>query len=227
MKNRKILPLLFTVVTLSQPSAAQSPANPLRDSLAKATDALAYHPDSIDLRLRKASWNVQLEQWEYALAEYNTILRQDARNVAALFYRAFVNERLHKYNFARADYETLLQIVPGNFEVRLGLALLNQKDRHFTEALDGINRLVTAHADSAIAWAARAGIEDEQGMLVPAEYDYSEAIRRDPHNADYLLSRADIRIRLKEFGKARQDLDAITRLGTPKPALREWYDRCK
>ncbi len=64
-------------------------------------------------------------------------------------------------------------------------------------------------------------------MLVPAEYDYSEAIRRDPHNADYLLSRADIRIRLKEFGKARQDLDAITRLGTPKPALKEWYDRCK
>ena len=198
-----------------------------KDSLKVINYELNYHPDSLNLHLKKAAVNIQLDQWNYAMDEYNIVLGKQPYNPAALFYRAFVNERLHKYNFARADYETLLQIVPGNFEVRLGLALLNQKDRHLTEALDGINRLVTAHPDSAIAWAARAGIEDEQGMLVPAEYDYSEAIRRDPHNADYLLSRADIRIRLKEFGKARQDLDAITRLGTPKPALKEWYDRCK
>ena len=33
----------------------------LRDSLAAATSVLAYHPDSIDLRLKKAAWNIQLE----------------------------------------------------------------------------------------------------------------------------------------------------------------------
>jgi tetratricopeptide (TPR) repeat protein len=209
------------------PIQAQSNYDALRDSLSKAADALAYHPDSIDLRLRKAAWNVELEQWQYALAEYDKVLAQDSRNVAALFYRAFVNQQLHRYNFARIDYEQLLQIIPGNFEARLGLALLNQKDKHHTKALDGINQLVAAHPDSAVAWAARAGIEEELNMLELAEYDYGKALDLDPGNADYLLARADIRIRLTRYDKARQDLDALVRLGTPRRALKKWYDKCK
>ncbi len=209
------------------PAQAQNNYNALRDSLAKAADILAYHPDSIDLRLRKAAWNVELEQWQYALAEYDKVLAQDNRNVAALFYRAFVNQQLHRYNFARVDYEQLLQIIPGNFEASLGLALLNQKDKHHTKALDGINQLVAAHPDSAVAWAARAGVEEELNMLELAEYDYGKALELARDNADYLLARADIRIRLTRFDKARQDLDALVRLGTPRRALKKWYDKCK
>lgn len=209
------------------PAQAQNNYNALRDSLAKAADILAYHPDSIDLRLRKAAWNVELEQWQYALAEYDKVLAQDNRNVAALFYRAYVNQQLHRYNFARVDYEQLLQIIPGNFEASLGLALLNQKDKHHTKALDGINQLVAAHPDSAVAWAARAGVEEELNMLELAEYDYGKALELDRDNADYLLARADIRIRLTRFDKARQDLDALVRLGTPRRALKKWYDKCK
>lgn len=206
---------------------AQSSGNALRDSLAKAVEALSFHPDSIDLQLRKASWNVELEQWQYALDEYDKVLRREPRNIAALYYRAYVNQRMHRYNFARVDYEALLELIPGNFEARLGLALLNQKDRHFTEAMDGINLLVSAHPDSAVAWAARGGIEQEMGYLDLAEYDYSKAIDLDPSNDDYLLSRADIRIRLKRFDTARRDLDALVRRGTPRAALREWYAKCR
>ncbi len=199
----------------------------LRDSLRQAIETLSYHPDSIDLMLKKASWNMQLEQWQYAKDEYDKVLRIDPANVAGLFYRAYANDRLLRYKFARLDYETLLGIVPGNFEAQLGLALVNQKDKHFTEALDGINRLVTAFPDSAVAWAARAGMENERGQLELAEYDYSEALRRDPGNADYLLNRADLRIKLRRKDDARHDLDALVKQGTPKMALKEWYDKCK
>lgn len=225
------MPRLLTIALAGMLSAtaahAQTDRNPLRDSLARATEALAFHPDSIDLRLRKAAWNVELEQWEYAKNEYDHVLRQDPANLAALYYRAFVNERMHRYNFARIDYERLLEHVPGNFNARLGLALLNQKDKHYTEALDGINLLLDAHPDSAIAWAARAGMEEEQGLLELAEYDYTKALGLEPANADYLLARADIRIRLRHYDRARQDLDAIVRQGTPRTALREWYDKCR
>ena len=199
----------------------------MRDSLRQAIETLSYHPDSVDLMLRKASWNMQLEQWQYAKDEYDKVLRIDPANVAGLFYRAYANDRLLRYKFARLDYETLLGIVPGNFEAQLGLALVNQKDKHFTEALDGINRLVTAFPDSAVAWAARAGMENERGQLELAEYDYSEALRRDPSNQDYLLNRADLRIKLKRKDDARRDLDAIVKMGTPKMALKDWYDKCK
>lgn len=64
----------------------------LRDSLAAATSVLAYHPDSIDLRLKKAAWNIQLEQWSYAKDDLDKVLFLNNTNIAGLFYRAFVNE---------------------------------------------------------------------------------------------------------------------------------------
>lgn len=223
---RLALILLFPAFFFGAVSAA-SADNPLRDSLKAASERLSYHPDSIDLRLRKAAWNMQLDEWQYAKTEYDYVLAREPDNIAALYFRAYCNDRLHRYNFARLDYQNLLAIVPGNFEARLGLALLNEKDRHYTEALDGINQLVAAHPDSAVAWAARAGIESERGMTELAEYDYGEALRREPGNKDWLLARADLRIRLKRWKEARADLDALVRLGTPKAALKEWYDKAR
>lgn len=217
-----LLMLLYFV-----PVGAQTPTTSLRDSLKSVSEALSFRPDSIDLRLRKAALNVALEEWDYAKNEYDAVLKQQPRNIAALFYRAYVNRQLHRYNYARVDYESLLEIVPGNFEARLGLALLNQQDKHLTEAMDGINDLVTAFPDSAVAWAARGGMEMERGLNELAEYDYTEALRLDPKNSDYLLSRADVRIKLHRYSQARADLDAIVRLGTPRAALKEWYDQCK
>lgn len=205
----------------------QPSTNPLRDSLKAAIETLDYHPDSVDLRLRKARWNMELEEWQSAKTEYDYVLGREPANIAALYYRAYCNDRLHRYHFARLDYQNLLAIVPGNFEARLGLALLNEKDQHYTEALDGINQLVAAHPDSAIAWAARAGIEMERGMAELAEYDYGEALVRDPDNKDYLLARADLRIKLRRLDDARRDLDHLVRLGTPKAALKEWYGKLK
>ena len=199
----------------------------LRDSLSKASEELAYHPDSIDLILKKASWNVQLKQWDYARVEYNKVLAMKKDNLAALYYRAYVNEQEGRYKFARLDYEHLLQLVPGNYEASLGLALLNQKDKHYTEALDQINRLCNFHPDKAEVFAARAGIEQERDMLDLADYDFTEALRLDPTNTDYLLSRVDVRLRLGKRQEARMDLDRLVELGIPRPALTDLYKQTK
>ena len=84
-------------------SDAKTQNKALRDSLAAATDVLAYHPDSIDLRLKKAAWNIQLEQWAYAKDDLDKVLFLNNTNIAGLFYRAFVNEKMKRYNFARLD----------------------------------------------------------------------------------------------------------------------------
>ena len=199
----------------------------LRDSLKHATEELSYHPDSVDLRLRKAGWNIQLEEWRKAKDEYDYVLRKQPANIAALYFRAFVNEKLGRYNFARLDYENLLYLVPGNFEGQLGLALLNHKDKHFTESYDQINRLCNQFPDSAVAYAARAGMEMDRNMMELAEYDYSEAIKRDKNNVDYLLNRAEIRIQLGKMKEAREDLDTLLTLGFAQGELRGYYRRLK
>ena len=98
-------PLFAQQNNLTADSKAQNKA--LRDSLAAATSVLAYHPDSIDLRLKKAAWNIQLEQWSYAKDDLDKVLFLNNTNIAGLFYRAFVNEKLLRYNFARLDYHIL------------------------------------------------------------------------------------------------------------------------
>ena len=199
----------------------------LRDSLAVVTDSLGYHPQSVDLRLRKAGYNLQLDQWQYAKEEYDYILKRHPHNVAALYFRAYANQRLNRLHFAKLDYENVLRIVPTNFEARLGLSLLCQKMGRLTEALDHANILVIQHPDSSIAYAARAGIEEERHFLNQADEDYTEAIQREPANTDYLLNRALVRIRLKRKPDALEDLNRLVSLGIPRYALAEYFKQCR
>ena len=218
---------LFVMALASLLGAKAQTYNDLRDSLEVASAQLRKFPDNINLRLNKASWNMLLEQWDYAKEEYDKVLERDPKNVAALYYRAYVYEKQHKYKFARKDYETMLSIVPNNFNGQLGLALLCQKDMRSSEAMDRLNILIEQYPDSAVAYAARAGIEAERGMNEVAEYDFSEAMRLDPSNSDYILNRADIRIKMGKKKQAREDLDRAVQMGVPRPALNEMYARCK
>ncbi len=221
---RNILGMAFWVMPIFGYSQSNSA---LRDSLAKATDVLAYAPDSIDLRLRKAAWNIQLEQWQYAKDDLDKVLFLNNTNIAGLFYRAYVNEQLKRYNFARLDYQNLLVLVPGNFQAQLGLALLNQKDKHFTEAYDGINSLIEQYPDSAIAYAARGGMEKEKGQLEIAEYDYAKAMQLDSINIDYAVNHVDLLITLGRTDEAYDDLRRLQALGIKSGQLQNFYARLR
>ncbi len=199
----------------------------LRDSLARATELLAYAPDSIDLRLKKVAWNIQLEQWAYAKDDLDKVLFLNSTNIAGLFYRAFVNEKLNRYNFARLDYQNLLVLVPGNFQAQLGLALLNQRDRHYTEAYDGINSLIEQFPDSAVAYAARGGMEQERNMLALAEYDYAKAMALDSASLDYVVNHLDVLIALGKKAEAYRDLERLLVMGVKPGQLQNFYARLR
>jgi len=217
--------LIALVFSMLHVASVKAQSENLQDSLRNAAEQLSYHPDSVDLRLKKASWNMLLEQWEYALDEYSLVLKHHPDCVAALFYRAYANQKLSRLSFARQDYENLLQIVPGHFEGRLGLALLDQQMNRKTDAMNQINLLVNQHPDSALAYAARAGIEQENGMLELAEYDFTEALRRDKDNIQYLLNRAQVRIQLRKLDEAKQDIALLQKLGIPKPQLDALFEK--
>ena len=201
--------------------------NPLRDSLDIAEKQLFLRPDSIDLRLKKARWNIELGEWGYAKDEYDYILRHQPDNIAALYFRAFANTKLGRYGFARQDYMNVLRQVPNNYEAKLGLALLDDKDNKKTKAYDEINLLVQAVPDSASAYAVRAGMEKDRQMNYLAVYDYNEAILRDPTNTDYILNRADLLLTLGNKEEARRDLELLVRLGIPRASLVDYYKRLK
>ncbi len=198
-----------------------------RDSLEVLNSKIRKDPRNLHLHLLKAEANINLEQWDYALAEYGKILHVDEKNLAALYFRAYVHIHQHHYDLARVDYEAFLLQEPQHFEARLGLAHVLQKLGRKTEAFDALNQLVQSFPDSADAYAARAAYETELKLYDIALYDWDEAIRRHPLKAGLVVSKADILIALGRKEEARRELNAAIRRGVPRYALKEWFDKCK
>ena len=212
---------------MSQSTVSAQTRQEWRDSLETLSANLKQDPTNIDLRLRKAEADVQLEQWDYALAEYGRILRSDERNLASLFFRAYVHEKQKHYDLAKVDYDAFLAIEPFHLEARLGLAHVLQKMGRKSDTLDELNRIVQMFPDSADAYAARAACETEQKQYEVAVYDWEEAIHRRPDNVDYTISMVDVMLRLGRRKDARGVLDGLVARGTPRGLLKEWYDRTK
>ncbi len=206
---------------------AQTTPQQWRDSVSVLIEAIRKNPKNIDLRLKKAEANINLNQWDYAADEYGYVLRQDDRNLAALYFRAFCHTQLRHYDMAKADYESFLAIQPQHFEAHLGLAHTLQKLGRKTDTMDELNRIVQLFPDSADAYAARAAYETELKQYDVAIYDWDEAIRLQPKNTEFIVSKVDVLIRQNRRKEARDVLDETVKKGTPKGVLKQWYDQCK
>lgn len=198
-----------------------------RDSLARLNDSIRMYPSSTDFRLKKAAVNIELEQWSYAVDEYSRVLQLDPKNLAAYYYRAYANSLMRRYDLAKVDYESFLSLVPKHFEAQLGLAVVKRKLGRQLDAMDELNRLVQLFPDSALAYAARAGYEAELQKYELALYDWEEALRRNPQNVEFGVSKLDVLIALKRYDEAWQAIEQLQKNGVPRAALKEWIDKCK
>ena len=194
---------------------AQTPQQ-WRDSVTTLMEQIRLNPKNVMLRLRKAEANINLQQWDYAIAEYGDILRLDERNLAALYFRAYCYNQQKHYDLAKT-----------HIEAHLGLAHTLQKMGRRADTVDQLTRTIQLFPDSASAYAASAAYETEQELYDVALYDWDEAIRRDPKNVDYAVSKIDVLLRMKRILDARIALDALVRQGVSRAALKEWYDRCR
>lgn len=205
---------------------AQTPQQ-WRDSLAVLNRQITEQPRSTDLRLKKAAVNIELNQWEYAVEEYGNVLRLDPNNLAALFFRAYTLNTLRRYGEARADYERFLKIAPINLEARLGLATVLENLGRNTEAIDQLNTAVQQFPDAAVAYAARALLEVKLRQVEPALYDWTEAIRLDPSNTGYVVSKVELLLQQNRRREALTELEAAIGRGESRNTLKEWIDRCR
>lgn len=222
------LVLLVAILGASAIQAQQlSDSQRWRDSLTILNRQIAETQWSTDLHLRKATANLELKQWEYAIDEYALVLQHEPRNPAALFYRAYANTHLRRFDLARNDLNDLLVMLPNHFEGRLSLAVVLQQQGHRQEALDQLNQVIEQHADSAVAYAARANLERVMKQDESALYDWQRAEQLSPRDPLYVVSHVDLLLVLERREEARRVLDAAVRRGIPRGMLHEWYQKAK
>ena len=224
--TRKSMMLLVLFVAMLWQHPAQAQEN-WRDSLTAINKQIAASKWSTDLHLRKAAFNLQLKQWEYAIDEYALILQREPHNPAALFYRAYANTHLRRFDLARNDLSDLLMVLPHHFEARLSLAVVLQQLGRKQEAMDHLNQAIEQCPDSAVAYAARANLERDMKQDEAALYDWMKAEKLSPKDPTYVVSHVDLLLILERREEARRVLDAAVRRGIPRGMLREWFDKCK
>lgn len=226
MRVQKCLFLTCFSLLISHYVMAQSHNN-WRDSLNVLNKQIATQPWSADLHLRKAAVNLELKQWQYAIDEYSQVLQKEPRNLAALFYRAYANTHLRRFDLAYNDLNDLLGVVPNHFEARLSLAIVMQQIGKKKESLDQLNQLIQQHADSAVAYAARANLERSLKQDEAALYDWDRAEKLSPLDPTYVVSHVDLLLVLERRTEAHRVLDEAVSRGIPRGMLLEWYDKCK
>lgn len=198
-----------------------------RDSLTVLNKQIAQSSWSTDLHLRKANANLQLKQWQYAIDEYSLVLQREPKNPAALFYRAYANTHLRRFELSRNDLNDLLAFAPTHFEARLSLAVVLQQLGRKQDALDQLNQTIQQHADSAVAYAARANLERDMKQDEVALYDWQLAEELSPRDVTYVVSHVDLLLVLGRKTEARRVLDAAVKRGIPRGMLVEWYRKVK
>lgn len=198
-----------------------------RDSLSVLNRQIMSSEYSSDLYLRKAAVNLELQQWDYAIETYNDILRREPSNPAALFYRGYANGKMRRYELAANDYRSFLKVAPENVDGMLALAYICIKQGKNKEAMDNYNRIIEIFPDHSVAYASRALLESQDGFLDAALMDWDKAIEYDAKNIDYLVSKADLLIRMNRKADARRTLDKAVKRGAPRGQLQEYYNKTK
>ena len=122
---------------------------------------LDVYKRQVPILLDRAAINLEMGNTDRAYTDYCQVLDEDKQNKEALLMRAYIYVLRRDSPAARIDYNRLLEIDPQSYSGRLGLATLEQKEGKFKEALEILNKMITATPEDATLYIARADVERE------------------------------------------------------------------
>lgn len=208
----------------------------LREALQSYTYALNMVPRNVPILSDRAALYLELGEADKARMDYSLVLDLQPDNTEALRMRAYIYTELQDYKSARADYEHLLKLQPIDFNGRLGLAMLCQKEGKLPEALAILDGMVEEKSEGtslqtapahAVIYVARAGVQQEAGRLSMALMDLEEAIRLDDSRPEAYLMRGQIHLSRGEKKEARADFEKAVERGIPADDVADLLARCK
>lgn len=197
--------------------------------------ALNIAPRAVPILLNRAAVYLELGRNNLAQADYSLALDLEKDNEEALLMRAYIYMQQRDYKMAKADYERLLKANPLNYNGRLGLATLEQKEGKHKEALGILNDMIAAKGENpqfsssqyAMLYVARAGVEKELRHADMALVDLEEAERLDSSQPEIYLMRGEIYLEQKKKELARRDFEKALSLGVPQAGVRDLLRRTK
>ncbi len=197
------------------------------DAIESYTFALNKAPRAVPILLDRAALYLERGEINRAYVDYCQVLDDDRTQQEALLMRAYIYVLKHDYSGARADYNSLLKTDPQSYSGRLGLAMLEQKEGKYREALDLLNKLLVEFPDDVALYVSRAGVEHDMEHTELALIDIEKAIGMDASLPEAYLLRGDIYLSQKKKAAAKTDYEKAISLGVPPAELHDRLKQCR
>jgi tetratricopeptide (TPR) repeat protein len=152
-------------------------------------------------------------QFEEAIAAYNSVLENNPTNVKALYNRGRSYEELNNLDEAEKDFKAALTEDAKNIQVLLSLSNLYQKKQQHEMALQYANYAVELPGAPATAYFLKGRAYHQLGNIQNALTEYDAAIKMDPESGQTFYYRGMLKIATDKVGAGCEDLNRAVGLG--------------
>jgi len=189
------------------------------------TSALNKHPESVFILHQRAGLLMEMERWNEAKDDYNTILSIDSLDVEALYNRGVLKLEMKDRVGAEKDFEVAER--HGEFSPYglLGKALLQRLDEEWEKAEKTYTSVLKDYPEMTNLYLKRAECYLHLDQLSKLSADLQAAAAHEFANPMYYFLRGQLR--LKQFDKlaARNDFKKAQELGMESELLQPWIKK--
>ncbi len=186
------------------------------------TVALNKHPESSFILHQRANLLMEMERWDEARADYNSILSIDSLDVEALYNRGVLKLEMKDRIGAQKDFEVAERHGEFSHFGLLGKALIYRLDEEWGEAEKIYTSVLNEYPDMTDLYLKRAECYLHLDQLSKLSTDLQTVSSTEFANPTYYFLRGQLR--LKQFDKvaARNDFEKAKELGMESELLAPW-----
>lgn len=198
------------------------------DAYISLTASLANSIDSIRVLHQRAALLCDMDRFDDAMHDYNTILSIDSKNIEAYYRRGILLLDQKERGKAQADFNQAEQINPRHPFTLLSKALIYKLNDDWTSAEKIYSKLIShASAPNSGLYLNRAECYVNTEQFSKAATDLAAAHEKEKHNPYFYFLRG--RVRLGQYDKlaAKEDFLKAERLGYDAQIVNEWLKKAK
>lgn len=151
---------------------------PNRGAATRSTSWSSAEPAKAQAAFDRGTLNLEREEWELALREFNSVLHLQPKNSAALYQRAIAKCGLQQYDSAVADLDAAIRLRPQDADALLARAAVRIEQGLPKLAISDLDAALGIDPQNIEAYCERGKIREEAGEYRLALYDYQLAFKQ-------------------------------------------------
>lgn len=189
----------------------------LEERISLLDQVIAEDPKNLDAYFYRALAKNDLGDYQGAIVDYSKIILIEP-DADTYFNRGNSRYNLEDFEGAKADFEKAVELDRSFIDARYSLACTKYDLKEYENAIEDFTIIIKFVPDLQIAYTLRAAsyvaLEDYKKAIL----DYTSAIYINP-DADAFLNRGVLFLDIKNYQKAKSDLNTAIRLDKTNPFL--------